>query len=477
MHRHRPRHHHHHPRRPLAQQRDLTRPGLRGSARLGALALLVALFFALGGVGGARPAAADEIGLSVETSHPLVQPDRERTLYLRVGLTGFKLSSAAERPPVNVAIVLDRSGSMQGQKLEHAKRAAIEALEMLGPRDIVSVIVYDHTVRVLVPATKLTDKPAVARAIQSIDAGGNTALFAGVAKGALEVRKFLEANQVNRVILLSDGQANVGPSTPSELGDLGGSLIKEGVSVSTLGLGLGYNEDLMRALARRSDGNHAFIEDPRDLARVFRYEFGDATSVVAQRVRVRIRCREGLSPVRVLGREATITGPTVAVSLNQLYSQQEKYVLLEVRLPAGAAGRSRRVAEVSVTYDNMVTKSEDRLAATTSVRYVDAAAEAAEAENKKVMINVVEQLGAERNRLAIALRDEGKMEEAAEAFERNEAYFRDNAERYDSKKLKVIHKRQMRIKRDAASGDSMDWSRSRKEALDMEQEVEAQQAW
>src|SRR4029450_1790476 len=90
--------------------------------------------------------------------------------------------------------------------------------------------------------------------------------------GAAAVRKFLDRQRVNRIILLSDGQANVGPSSPGDLGNLGASLIKEGISVTTLGLGLDYNEDLMTQLARRSDGNHYFIENSSDLARRFGYE-------------------------------------------------------------------------------------------------------------------------------------------------------------------------------------------------------------
>lgn len=84
-------------------------------------------------------------------------------------------------------------------------------------------------------------------------AGGGTALYAGVAQGASELREFLDPHRVNRIILLSDGQANKGPSSPSELGNLGAALISEGISVTTIGIGLGYNEDLMTQLAPRSD--------------------------------------------------------------------------------------------------------------------------------------------------------------------------------------------------------------------------------
>src|SRR6185295_2090029 len=194
----------------------------------------------------------------------------------------------------------------------------------------------------------MSDPLVLRAAIERLSAGGNTALFAGVSKAAAEVRKFLDRQRVNRIILLSDGQANVGPSSPTDLGNLGASLIKEGISVTTLGLGLDYNEDLMTQLARKSDGNHYFIENSSDLARKFGYEFDDVLSVAAQELTVKISCGPGVRPVRVLGRESDITGQTVTTYLNQLYGNQEKYILLEIETPAERAGTERNLANVNV---------------------------------------------------------------------------------------------------------------------------------
>lgn len=212
------------------------------------------------------------------------------TVPIKVSLFGEGEKSRSDRAPINVALVMDRSGSMSGEKLIHAKEAAISALSLLGSNDIVSIISYDDKPEVVVPATKLTDKEAVIRKISGITEGGSTALFAGVSRGAAELAKFREAGRINRIVLLSDGMANVGPSSPGELGDLGASLQKDGISVTTIGLGLGYNEDLMTNLARRSDGNHIFAERATDLASLFQKEFGGLLSVVAQNVLVTITC-------------------------------------------------------------------------------------------------------------------------------------------------------------------------------------------
>src|SRR5690606_13622280 len=127
---------------------------------------------------------------------------------------------------------------------------------------------------------------------------------------------FMEHGLVNRVVLLSDGLANVGPSSPGELADLGQSLGRDGIAVSTIGLGLDYNEDLMTRLASASDGNHMFAERPSDLEEAFGREFGDVLAVVAQRVNIRIECADSIRPVRVLGRDANISGQNVSLSMN-----------------------------------------------------------------------------------------------------------------------------------------------------------------
>ena len=170
-------------------------------------AVAFTLFAALIGLAAGFPSWSATTGpavdLDVRLAAPYALAGSSQTAYLRVGLTGVD-RGGANRAPVNVAIVLDRSGSMAGDKIEEAKRGAIAALNRLGPDDIVSVVTYNNTVDVLVPSTKLTDREAIYSRIRSIQTGGNTALFAGVSKGAAELRKFLDANRVNTLILLSD---------------------------------------------------------------------------------------------------------------------------------------------------------------------------------------------------------------------------------------------------------------------------------
>jgi Ca-activated chloride channel homolog len=423
---------------------------------------------------GACGAQAGQVRLGFDVSHPMLLAGHKQTTYLKIGLTGLALASERERAPVNVAIVLDRSGSMSGMKIRRAKEAAIMAIDRLGPDDIVSVVAYDQNINVLVPATKVTDKQYIFNAINRLHPGGMTALFGGVSKGAQETRKFLVRNQVNRVILLSDGLANVGPSSPDALAALGASLIKEGISVTTIGLGLGYNEDLMVKLARASDGNHAFVEGPEQLARIFNYEFGDILSVVANDVNVVISCSPGVRPVRVLGRDADIVGQTITARLNQIYGRQEKYILLEVEVDGSPAGQTRPLASVSVDYTDMAAKHKAHIEARKSVIFTGSAKLVKDNTNSKVMIAAVEQVANETNKRALALRDQGNIHEARQVLLGNERYLNDNAVKYRSSRLKNFGKA------NRADSDNLSperWDRQRKQMRKKQYEFDSQQAW
>lgn len=422
----------------------------------------------------AAPAAAKQARLDVRLDHPVMMAGEKNKAYLKVGLTGFEIEDRKDRTAVNVAIVIDKSGSMSGEKIQKAKEAARLAVERMGKDDIVSVIAYDTSVQVLVPATKAADKQAIYNGIARIAAGGNTALFAGVSKGADEVRKFLDRNRVNRVILLSDGLANVGPSQPGELAALGGSLIKEGISVTTLGLGLDYNEDLMQRLARASDGNHAFVEQADDLARFFNLEFGDVMAVVAQDVDVEITCGSGVRPVRVLGRDADIVGQKVHARLNQLISGREKFIMLEVEVPPGEAGGDRAIADVRVRYRNTVTQVNDEQSAAVRASFTSDRAEVERRADKEVIVSALELVANDRNEMAVLLRDQGKVDEARRVLQDNATWLDQNASRYNAPSLKKLSTKNVE---DSKNLEGESWKKQRKEMRRSQHQIDLQQSY
>ena len=423
----------------------------------------------------AASAWANPASLSVTLSQDRVEAGRQQTVYLKVGVIGASPEVTVTRAPVNTAIVLDRSGSMAGDKLDNAKKAALQALDRLGPDDIVAVVAYDDNVRVLVPATRATDKAEIAAAIMRLTPGNTTALYAGVSRGAQEVRKFLAANRINRVVLLSDGLANVGPSSPAMLAALGASLAKEGISVTTIGLGLDYNEDLMTRLAMASDGNHAFVENPEMLAGIFDREFGELLSVVATNVEVRILCPRGVRPVRVLGREAEIAGRTVVVGLGQLSARQERYVLLEAEVAPQTVGRRVDVADVSVGLTNVrENRARLTLSGRASLTFTASKADAERSVSKDVMVAAVEQTANENNKRALELRDRGQVGQAQALLGTNAGYLRSNAARYGSEKLA---KQSLSNKAASENLDAAKWNRSRKKMREEQHQVDTQQSY
>ncbi len=373
----------------------------------------------------AAPAAAAEVKLEADLGQSVLHRGDTGKVYLRLSLKTLAAKDRDKRAPINVAVVIDRSGSMQGDRIVAAKKGAHVALERLGRDDIVSLVAFNHNVDVLAPAAPLGgSREKLERAIDRLTADGTTALYAGVKEGGAQVREYLAETKVNRVILLSDGLANVGPSSPSEVARLGRELAGRGISVSTIGLGLEYNEDLMERLAAASDGNHVFVERPSDLAEIFDREFGDALSIAAQDLTITIECRIGFRPVRVLGRDADISGQRITLKLNQLQTENERYIVAELEPEKAADLGEADVADVTVEYLDLDTGSRAKATAATRVRVSDDEQAAEASINKPVMSQVTEQVATENSERAVELRDKGDVAGARRMLEENADYLK-----------------------------------------------------
>jgi Ca-activated chloride channel family protein len=355
----------------------------------------------------------------IELDRGVLPANVTRRAILKVTLDAPASPDYRKRPPVNLAIVLDRSGSMSGRKLSKAKEGAITALRRLSPEDIFSLVAYNHLVDTIVPARPVRNPESIEAQIRQIRAGGNTALFGGVAQGASEVRRFISEDYVHRVILLSDGLANVGPNTPEDLGRLGAALIKERISVTTVGVGTDYNEDLMTRLSKNSDGNTYFVESSADLPRIFASELGEVLNVVAQEVRSIIRLADHVRPLRIIGRDGRIRGRSVEFNLNQLYGNQEKYALVEVEIAGGHDGESREIAYAETFYHNPFTRRQDTASDRLVAWFTDDHLKVDQSANPAVQREYELNLNAVAQEEAIALSDDGRRKEAAQALKKS----------------------------------------------------------
>ena len=185
------------------------------------------------------------------------------SLVIRFGADGKK--EDVPRRKLNLSLVLDRSGSMGGTPLRQAIKAAQELVGEMTDNDLLSVVIYDDDVETIVPHAKATDKKAIQQRIGNVRAGGCTNLAGGWLEGIKHVKQHAKPDEVNRVLLLTDGQANMGITDPAVLKKTSGEKAREGVVTTTLGFGSGFNEDLLIGMAREAEGNFYFIETPDDV--------------------------------------------------------------------------------------------------------------------------------------------------------------------------------------------------------------------
>ncbi len=403
--------------------------------------------------------AGEQVRIETQLAQPVILKGAKQKSYLTINLEGLPFQEIESRVPVNVALVVDKSGSMRGAKLDQAKQAAIMALNRLGREDVLSVVAYNHNVDIVFPATQSIRFKRAADKIRRFRADGRTALYAGVEQGLYQVEKYLDLEQVNRVILLSDGLANVGPRNPGQIARLGEKAAEKGVAITTIGLGLGFNEDLMTKLAFSSDGNHAFVEHPEDLVSIFNSEFGDVLSVVAQQIEIIIEFEHGYRPVRSLGRNSSVRGNKLTFKLNQLYGKQTKRVVVEFEQDGQHAAGRQVVAKVSTRYKNMADKQVSRTQSDVHAEYTESSARAEKSIDRKVMTSVVRQIAIEANEKAVSLRDKGQVKEAKQLLESNASYLREQADKLSSKDLEKLRDDNLN---DAAAVSSSQWNKQRK---------------
>jgi len=198
-----------------------------------------------------------QVNTHVDVDIVAVEQDDEVTVMLE--LVAPAPQTDTPRPPAAVQIALDRSGSMDGERLEAAKLALVKLVDRLAPTDHFGVVAFDDEVRVVVPAGPLHDKPATRHAIAATQSGGMTNLSGGLLRGLQEARRAAK-NSGATLLLLSDGHANEGETDPARLAKIAATARDHAITTSTVGIGMDYDELLLSDLARGGQGNHVFAE-------------------------------------------------------------------------------------------------------------------------------------------------------------------------------------------------------------------------
>ena len=234
--------------------------------------------------------------LSVKTDRRLVRSARRSTRYVLIEIAAPPAGSAPVRPRVNVAFVLDRSGSMGGPKIDLARKAVREGIERLASDDRFAVVVYDDRIDVVAASRTATSdaKHAAIRALESIDARGQTNLGEGWLRGAEQVATELDPAAVNRVLLLTDGLANQGMTDPAELIRHAAELRGRGVSTSTFGVGGDFDERLLGGMADSGGGAFRLVGRAEQIPELIGSEVGELLEITAKAVELRIAGPDGI---------------------------------------------------------------------------------------------------------------------------------------------------------------------------------------
>jgi Ca-activated chloride channel family protein len=330
----------------------------------------------------------------------------------------------AQRVPVNLALVLDRSGSMRGQKLEDAKRAARELVMRLLPEDRLAVVHYGSDVSVH-PSTLVTEgaRLRLLAFVDGIQDEGATNISGGLEAAADELRPYVNAFRVSRIILVSDGQPTTGIMDTERLARMTRGYRSEGLTVSGLGVGEDFNEQLMQGMAEQGGGFYGFIDEPERMATIFQRELEQAAGTVARQVELRLELPPTVLEAEVLGMKAEREGRWLRLPLYDLAAGQEARLVVKLKLYAAPSDAPMDVLNARVAYLDVQrnTRAEDGLMLRAKVTGDEALVRASLDED--VQVHAVRALGAQQMLAATEKLKEGDRQGALELLGKARALF------------------------------------------------------
>ncbi|HJT30196.1 MAG TPA: VWA domain-containing protein [Pyrinomonadaceae bacterium] len=257
----------------------------------------------------------------------------QREAVLQIGFTTAEVNERTDLRPLNLVLVIDKSGSMaDDDKMSRVKESLRAMLTKLRPEDIISIVAFDSSAQVLYTARSIGNGEGVRNAIDCLVPDGSTNLHAGLMLGYAEAKKYFRSGATNRVILLTDGIANTGITTPSFIAQDSAAQNARGIDLSTIGVGLELNNDLLRTLARSGRGLYHFISDYKDINKVFVNEVQSLISSVAKDVQVRIEYGPGLRLEKIYGYQPAYANGKISITLDDMNNGLTQLVMAKFRI-------------------------------------------------------------------------------------------------------------------------------------------------
>lgn len=362
--------------------------------------------------------------LTGRLSHPYLAPGTS-DLYASLEVSAVDVPGS-KRTPVNLAVVIDRSGSMSGAKIENARRAANHLVDLLAAGDRLAIIDYGTDVEVYAAreATEV-NKAAMHRFINRIEDNGGTNIGDGLSAGATQIAAGMSDFRVNRILLLSDGQPTVGVTSAQGLVNVVRRIRDRGISVTSLGVGADFNEDLMQRLADVGGGSYGFISNASAMATLFEKDLEQAGTMVARTVNLTFDVPAGVQFVEVYGRPVSRVGNTVSISLPDFSARQVERLVVHLTATPSVRAGSIDIARFTLGYTDLLTEqpADARLALAAMV--TEDSTLALRNRDKNAVVDSTRARASENYRRAAVALEKGDTRAAQQAVRDNDILFDD----------------------------------------------------
>jgi len=306
---------------------------------LAALAAAIIIFMLPGLTAAASTANAVDslVSLAATLAQDKVLKGSDGTVAVRISLATARLPNDLQRAPqpVDLVVVLDRSGSMQGAKIDDARQAVLQLIERLGPADRLALVVYSNSAETLHSLAPMDrhHRRRLAASVNRIYADGGTNLGGGLDLGLSILHRTPGRERQRKVILISDGLANQGITDPTALATMASSAAEHGWSVTTIGVGHDFNELLMTSIADHGAGRYYFLEEPGVMAHVFEQEFLNTRRVAASGLEIRLQVGPGVQLLHAGGYPIRHQEGWTLVNPGDLFSGVERNLFLTFQVP------------------------------------------------------------------------------------------------------------------------------------------------
>lgn len=372
------------------------------------------------------PTESGSLHMEGRLSHPVVGTGAS-DVFMTVDLKGVEVPGA-DRAPVNIAVVIDRSGSMYGEKLDQAKQSARHLVQQLRETDRLSIVHYGSDVKAL-PGMMATpeNKQRMLRYISRITDDGGTNIGAGLQNGKWQVAQQLGEFKVNRIILISDGQPTEGITDGSALMRLTRGIRGQGVSVSSIGIGTDFNENVMQGIAEYGAGAYAYLRDASMLATIFQKDLQQAGTTVARDVELSFDLPEGVELGDVLGYRHSRAGRTVRIPMTDFSAGQVERVVVRLRVNGAQAGKSIDVAKLELAYSDLLADKAKNQNVMLAALVSDQQEEIDSKRDKEAVLFAARARAAANTTRAADMMAKGRSEEAEKLMQQNQAIFSEAA--------------------------------------------------